>query len=208
MAEPQRQRVAILDRTVKHPLPPPLYTPGELKAERAKREALTTSAKAKPAATPAFKTAAQVADAIKKRTAAGDPPWPPVPAKELAKVHKSPLFNLIPKAWQTLLPLLPSVLETDVDGQPFDFSLVVPEWNTWPTSDDDDRPAAEKPSPKDLVLAFTPYGDWFSVRIKGDKQTAEARIIHWDHETLSIAEEWPTITAFVSFMLAAVPPKK
>lgn len=186
----------ILDRTIDLPMPGPLMSPNEVQRERAQRQLLVA-----PTPRPTLRvTVKSIRECLQTRVASA---WKPISPRELTRILASPEHKMLPVSWRTLLPLLPAKVSGIVDGESLEAELVPPRWNDWLPNDDDNRPAPERPSRRDLVIAETPYGDWFSVRIAGAKAPRDTRVTHWDHETLSAGEEWPSVAAFVTRWLQA-----
>jgi len=116
---------------------------------------------------------------------------------------KSRLWKKTPNAWQRVAPLLPLEFEFHdrANDELIGFALSEPCWNDWLSDEGDDRDSDERPSRGDLVIARTMWGDWYCVRKSDPLLPQDARVVHWDHETLSICEEWPNIAAFISAVI-------
>lgn len=191
---------AILDREIKEPLPLPDFTPEEHTIEEARRLKVLSTRVATPSATP-FKTVAQAEQALQSRIDKGQ--WTPArETKEFQKILKSKSWDKTPKAWQVLAPLLPLEIDTlteeNEDG--IECEMRAPHWNEWMGYDGDADPD-DAPSRKDLILAETLYGDWYAIRATDSKLPDDAAVVHWDHETTSKHDEWPTVLAFVAFLV-------
>ncbi len=194
---------AILDRTVPHPLPLPVYTPQEAAVERIRRQS-ATSFNAPQAASLSFNDTEDATTYIRRRLTDGSATWTPAENDDaFILVRNGKHFKKTPIAWQRLAPLLP-MRATFADSeaqQLFDFVLQPPEWNPCLASSSSNADADEEPSKRDLVIAGTPYGDWYAFR-KGDPLLpADARIVHWDHETMSTLDEWPSVAAFAAYIV-------
>jgi hypothetical protein len=191
----------ILDRIVLHPLPLPAYTPHEAAAERSTREASMVKP-ARPRTM--FATIDEAIASLESRLHDGSATWTPArDTPEFLEIIKSGLHARVPENWRRIAALLPlSIPEQDhddatADESPLEFEMCPPAWNDWLGTDEDER-EAEQPSGEDLVIGRTPTGDWFALRMGDPLLPADARIVHWDHETTSIAEEWPTVAAFAA----------
>jgi len=191
---------AILDREIKEPLPLPDFTPEEHAIEEARRLKVQSTRVAKPKAA-TFKTIAQAQKALQARIDKGQ--WTPArETKEFQKILKAKSWDKTPKSWQTLAPLLPLTVDSRTEGNEdgIEWEMRAPHWNTCMCYDGDADPE-DAPSRKDLVLAETPYGDWFAIRATDPKLPDDAAVVHWDHETTSKHDEWPTVLAFVAFLV-------
>jgi hypothetical protein len=194
----QDANAEVLDRTISAPMPLPMYTLEEATAERARREALLKRSRRKITSYASIEEAVAALETLLAGTPA---PW--VPSRDdpnFVAIHKSKLYIKTPETWRRIAPLLPVTvtgsLPTDSTDAPFEFEMVPPAWNGW-LSDEPGDPD-ETPSKRDLVIGQTPYGDWFAFRKTDPLLPHDARIVHWDHETASIASEWPSVAAFVS----------
>lgn len=106
-----------------------------------------------------------------------------------------PAARACPKAWRMLLPLIPeSVDELDSDG--IEFECGTPHDDSWHTQNEDNDP--DGPLKGDIVIAWSPNGDWFAIRPSDPAMPEEAAVTWWDHETLHAHHEWPSICAFVA----------
>lgn len=191
---------AILDRVIKEPLPLPDFTPKEHAAEEARRLKVLSTRVAKPKAA-TLKTIAQAQKALQARIAKKQ--WTPASeTKEFQKILKAKSWNKTPKAWKTLAPLLPLAIDsrTDENEDGIEWEMRAPHWNTWMGFDDEAAPE-DAPSRKDLILAETPYGDWYSIRATDPKLPNDAAVVHWDHETTCKHDEWSNVLAFVAFLV-------
>lgn len=193
----------ILDRVISGPIPPPVYTHEEALVELAKRERSLAS-RVRSASSISFDDLGAAIEHLSRRLREGSLPW--IPSGNTAafdKTRASELFARTPTAWQRLTPYLPlefSVIDPD-DGNTFDFVLQPPEWNEWLAYAPGERPPDEEPSAEDLVIARTPYGDWYAFRKTDPLLPHDARIVRWDHETMQIGEEWASVAALVALLL-------
>ncbi|QYK48257.1 MAG: hypothetical protein KF838_00040 [Phycisphaeraceae bacterium] len=194
---------AILDRMIAGPLPPPVYTPDEASTELLRRQRSIGSRS--PVSQPMrFASVEAAIDHLSTRHAAGSLPWDVARGSgEFEEIAASPLFSETPLSWQRLAPFLP--LETsfaDPDtGESFDFSMQPPEWNTWLAYEPGAGTPEDEPSTDDLVVACTPYGDWYAFRRQDPLMPDDARLVRWDHETTQIGDEWASTVLFVSHLL-------
>lgn len=210
-ADAVAQDCAILDRTVPHSVPPPIYTADEAAAERARREAALAAAATSPASPRlAFASTGEAAAYLERRLANGTATW--TPARDTGgfdAIRSSDLFASTPDSWQRLAPLLPLEVcdEGETDDDPgMDLELAEPQWNDWLGYDhdpDDPPDPDETPSADDLIIATTPFGDWYAFRKTDPALPADARITHWDHETTLPADQWPTVAAFAAAIIEA-----
>ena len=192
----------VWDRELSAPFPPPAYMPAEAAAERTRRLAAHA---ARPAAVArrAPKTIESMIELL--QASARQHGWKPVQATPLfKKVAKNKLHNLLPANWLALLPHVPAKIANESDDSPVpSCEIAKPAWNTT-TADKDSRSAASRPSTRDLILAESVFGDWFSVRLTNDKPPRDAKVTFWDHETLIAVHTWPTVIAFAfDLMLSA-----
>lgn len=192
----------VWDRELSAALPPPAYTPAEAAAERTRRLA-AHAAKSAGVVRRAPKTIESMIDLL--QASAKQHGWKPVRATPLfKKVAKSKLHDLLPANWLALLPHVPAKIPNESEDFPVpSCELAAPAWNTT-TADEKSRSAASRPSTRDLILAESAYGDWFSVRIPKNAAPRDAKVTQWDHETLAPAQSWPSTIAFAhDLMLAA-----
>lgn len=156
--------------------------------------------KVKVVATPnPLRTCSQAQQLIKKSFRSD--PWPVAQKQsEWASIKRRPLFKQLPKMWQELAPQLPlAVLQgRDEEQRIADFEMVPPQWNrqTYAGGSSDDAP-----SRKDIVFAYNAFGDWFAVRSPFNESDEKIVITHWDHETLTPAEQWQGVPHFVSWII-------
>lgn len=195
----------IYDRTIPHRLPPPAYTPEEAAAERKRREEIIrVRAKAgveRPRA-PVFGTTEAAVRALETRLAAGTATWTPLRGdpEAMEAIRSSELIERVPEAWRMVLSMLPQAVEFDDKEDRFSIEIAVPEWNDLVDEMDEGDPE-DGPSTRDLILGRTPFGDWYAVREGDPLLPGDARVVLWDHETLSVAEEWPNVAAFVAHLV-------
>lgn len=195
-----RANAEILDRTIDHPLPPPVFTTEEASAELATRTAGPIASKQQ-----ALPTTPQVVDLLARRMATGAGPWQALREHPelLDRIRTSPLFQLMPESWKQVLPLLPIAIESDEDDEdPFEFEPVPPESPAW--LNDVSKLASDPecaPHRTDIVIASTGWGDWFAIRRSDPRLPADAQIAWWDHETLAPRDEWPTVASFVAYLV-------
>ncbi|HLP84490.1 MAG TPA: hypothetical protein VK157_09075 [Phycisphaerales bacterium] len=189
----------VWDRELSTPLPPPAYTPAEAAAERTRRLAAHAAWPA-GVARRAPKTTESMIDLL--QSSAKQHEWKPVQATSLfKKVAKNKLHSLLPANWLALLPHVPAKIADQSDGSPVpSCEIATPAWNTT-TADENSRSAASRPSTRDLILAESVVGDWFSVRLTNDKPPRDAKVTHWDHETLTAVQTWPTVIAFAHVLM-------
>ncbi len=184
----------VWDRALSTPVPLPAYTADEAKAERDRRITAHTD---KPAG--AARQAPKTVEAMKEllEASAKQHGWQPVgKTRAWSTLQQSESFAKVPANWAALLPHVPADVSDESDESPVPAcEIVQPAWNTWMV-DDQDRSATTSPSRRDLVLAESGYGDWFSVRIAKDKPPRDAKVTQWDHETMSAAQTWPSVIAF------------
>lgn len=202
MVVPEREAFAVvLDRTVQAAMPLPVFSEEEAAVEQRRRIQSNASRVAEPRRTH-FASIEDAVRTLERRFQAGSLPWNPAgQSAEVKAICSSPNFALAPLAWRVLLPWLPVSIEVaGEEGEAIEFRLEIPDWNDWlmeGNTDDGD----ERPSDQDLVLARTPYGDWFSIRATDPLLPSDAVLTHWDHETLSAAESWKNISAFAADLL-------
>ncbi len=195
----------IYDRTIPHPLPLPAYTPDEAAGERKRREEIIR-VRGKPgverARAPVFGTTKEAVRALDSRLAAGTATWAPLRTERdgLEAIRESDLYELLPEAWRMILPMVPIEVEFEDEEDGFSFLLAMPGWNDW-VDEMEERDPEDAPSTQDLILGRTSYGDWYAVREDDPLLPADARVVHWDHETLAVAEEWPNVAAFVAHLV-------
>ncbi|MBX3404043.1 MAG: hypothetical protein KF699_11595 [Phycisphaeraceae bacterium] len=202
VVDSSQAQAEILDLTIEGPIPPPVYLPDEAARERSRREALIAHQTVESSLT--LRTFAEASEHLKNRLSNGTASWSPAADDpEFVAMTKTRLWKRTPRAWQQVAGLLPLEFEfhDHANSELIGFALAEPRWNDWLSDSEDDRDADERPSQKDLVIARTMWGDWYCVR-KGDPLLPDdARVRHWDHETLSVSEEWPNIAAFVSSVI-------
>lgn len=202
MVSADEARGTVCDRQTLEPLPLPSFTPDEYTAESARRVMMHV---AKPAvnAPRAPKTVTELINLLEaSSTRLG---WKPLSStRAYAVIQQSDLYALLPTNWRELLPHVPAEITDETDDAPVpDCEIAVPAWNTT-VDDDSSRAKSTTPSSRDLIIAQTGFGDWFSVRLTKDKPPRDAKVTHWDHETLSPAQSWPSTIAFAhDLMLAA-----
>lgn len=197
-------RAEVFDRTIKKPLPLPAYTAEEAELERTQRaQAMkpTTSRRGKPSKK---LTVPGMLEELNRRLAEKSTAWRPLRDDALfRKIQKSKLLAKTPLAWQQLLPLVPTMvwcMETD-----FEFEVIPPEHTPWDLDDepDDSADSSERPHPKDIAIACVGNGDWYAIRPSDPLMPNDASVVHWSHETLSAADQWPSVCAFVAHILEA-----
>ena len=193
----------VLDRTIEGSVPPPMYLPDEAARERARRETVIAGQTAVESSL-TFRTLGEALQYLKSRLSNGTASWSPAADDpEFVAMTKSHLWKRTPRAWQQVANFLPLEFEfhDHANNELIGFALAEPSWNDWLSDAEEDRDPDERPSNEDLVIARTMWGDWYCVR-KGDPLLPDdARVRHWDHETLSVSEEWPNIAAFVSSVI-------
>jgi len=192
----------VCDRAYPATLPLPAYTADEARLEHARRTAahVDKPAAAEPRAPKTVNAMISLLQASAKQHG-----WKPMGAtRAFGTLQQSELFAMAPANWAELFAHVPADVSDESDESPVPSCEVVqPAWNTWMV-DDQDRSATTSPSRSDLVLAESGYGDWFSVRIPKDKPPRDAKVTHWDHETLIAVHTWPTVIAFAfDLMLSA-----
>jgi hypothetical protein len=188
------------------------YTPAEAAAEAASRvSAFKATEKDRPAATrrtgTRTRTLAQIIAALQKAAKAKDRPWITVAEQPglLPRLVRSRLASIVPPTWMQLLPHLPVALVADFgDDDRREFFIARPAWNAWRSSPGDDRSANERPSRKDLVLATTSFGDWYSIRMSADNTPVSSEVSFWDHETTIATASWPSIEAFAEHIVTLI----
>jgi hypothetical protein len=195
----------ILDVTIGHPLPLPVFTAEEAAEERERRLAprpvRTSPSKSAP------KTAEEILAALTARHEEGSATWKPLrdDAERLMEFRSAPLFAALPRSLTRLVDLLPVEVEVwsgDEDEEPeFEFELGTPQSPDW-LDQHAPRDAAEAPSPDDIVFAGTGCGDWFAIRATDPKLPADAKVTWWDHETFAPKDEWPTVASFVEHLVS------
>jgi hypothetical protein len=191
--------VEILDRIIPHPLPPPVYTPREAAAERARRAAIPSRPISRPRT---FATIQEALAELEHRIMERSATWRPARQHtSFPSIINSELFAKMPESWRRVAPLLPMSAAAD-GAEPFEFEMSEPAWNDW-LDNDRQRDPDDAPSTSDLAFGRTDDGDWFAVRMDDPLLPADARVVHWDHETASIKDEWPTVAAFVAEIIAA-----
>jgi hypothetical protein len=193
----------ILDRIVTAPLPLPRYTPEEHAIERVRRDRVLAS-RTPPAPRIRLESVNAAIDHLSRRLGEGSLPWPPaLGTAEYEQIRASALHPQTPRAWQHLARFLPLELSRrdQTTGETFDFMMQPPEWNEWLAYEPGASPPDEQPSTDDLIIAITPYGDWYAFRNNDPLLPEDARIVRWDHETTLIGEEWPSVLAFVEYLL-------
>lgn len=197
-------RAEVFDRTIKKPLPLPAYTAEEAELERTQRAQLmkpTAAGRTKPRKT---LTIPSMLEELNRRLAEKSTAWRPLRDDALfRKIQKSKLLAKTPLAWQQLLPLLPTMVWCM--EQDFEFEVIPPEHTPWDLDDeaDDSGGSSEKPHPKDIAIACVGNGDWYAIRPSDPLMPNDASVVHWSHETLSAADQWPSVCAFVAHILEA-----
>lgn len=194
----------VLDRTIRHPLPLPVFTAEEAAAE-AKRRASIRSAPTPKRTTPP-KSAAALLATLNARIDDGSPPWTPL--RDHARQHKkfrgSRFFVSLPDALKQLTDVLPVELEVpgdDEDEEPeFELELSPPHHPTW-LEQDAPHDDPEHPSPHDIVFAQTGCGDWFAIRSTDPAMPTDAKVTWWDHETFTPRDQWPDVATFIAYLL-------
>ncbi|MFY7897144.1 MAG: hypothetical protein ACOVP8_13000 [Phycisphaerales bacterium] len=192
----------VCDRAYPAALPLPAYTSEEAHSEHARRTAahVDTPAAAEPRVPKTVNALISLLQASAKQHG-----WKPMGATRVfGTLQQSELFAMVPANWAELFAHVPADVSDESDESPVPSCEVVqPAWNTWMV-DDQDRSATTSPSRRDLVLAESGYGDWFSVRIAKDKTPRDAKVTQWDHETMSAVQTWPSVIAFAfDLMLSA-----
>ncbi len=189
----------ILDRTVAVPLPPPALTRGEIEAARAKPAAAVQVTAVKRESVPFETIHAELA----ARQTAGTLPWNPASSDpDYAEVMAGRLWKKCPQRWREIAPLMPIDLGTrNEQGEELEFLFHAPEPNLWTTSPSDDRPADERPLKTDIVIGATSDGNWYAIRPSDPLMPLDARVVLWDHETTTVADEWPSVGDFAAFLL-------
>lgn len=197
-------RAEVFDRTIKKPLPLPAYTAEEAELERTQRaQAMkpTTSRRGRPSKK---LTVPGMLEELNRRLAEKSTAWRPLRDDALfRKIQKSKLLAKTPLAWQQLLPLLPTMVWCM--EQDFEFEVTPPEHTPWDLDDeaDDSDGSSERPHPKDIAIACVGNGDWYAIRPSDPLMPNDASVVHWSHETLSAADQWPSVCAFVAHILEA-----
>lgn len=190
----------ILDRRPL-PLPPPTFTPEEAAAERARREAIKLSA---PAARDSlgFASWLEAEQYLTTRLKDGSATWTPMSAKRANDALADPAARACPKAWRMLLPLIPEWLN-DSEPEGLEFECGTPRESDWQAQDKapNDEKDEDGPLEGDIVIAWSPNGDWFAIRPTDPAMPEEASVTWWSHETLLAHQEWPTICAFVAELI-------
>jgi hypothetical protein len=195
----------VLDVTIEHPLPLPVFTAEEAAAERERR--LAARARVPMPGGPAPKTTTEVLDLLGQRLDDGSASWEPLraDAKRLKKFRGAPLFAALPESLKRLIELLPIEVEAwsgnDDEDPEFEFELGMPAAPDW-LDEDAPRGSPEAPSPDDIVFAGAANGDWFAIRATDPRLPADARVTWWDHETFAPKDEWPTVASFVNYLIA------
>lgn len=188
--------VEVLDRRPL-PLPPPTFTPEETAAERARREAIKLSAPA-PRASLRFASWVEAEQYLTVRLKNGTATWEPMSPEDAKEALANPSARACPKAWRMLLPLIPESLdESDADGM--EFECGPPHHDEWHKQNEANDP--DGPLEGDIVIAWSPNGDWFAIRPSDPAMPEEAGVTWWDHETLRAHHEWPSICAFVAELI-------
>ncbi len=191
----------VLDRTVPGPIPPPIYTPAEAAVERTRREAVI-AVREEEQGRLQFSSTDEAVGELERRIAHGQLPWPPAREfKEFDEIRAAPLWDKAPVAWQRAAPMLPLAARWESEVEEFDFFLVPPEVNDWLLDGDHGNDPGDVPSTDDLILARSEFGDWYAVRMDDPLLPADAAVRLWDHETLSIQSEWPSVGAFIAELL-------
>lgn len=145
------------------------------------------------------RTRSQAQQLIKKSFRAD--PWLTADSYSQWKPIKSrPLFKCLPKMWQEMAPKLPLLVVRNYDEQQWvaDFEMVPPHWNRQTYAG---RSSDDAPSRKDIVFAYNAFGDWFAIRSTSQEDDEKIIVTHWDHETLSPAEQWQGVPHFVSWII-------
>jgi len=188
--------VEVLDRRPL-PLPPPTFTPEEAAAERARREAIKLSAPA-PRASLRLASWLEAEQYLTMRLNDGTATWEPMSPESAKEALADPAARACPKAWRMLLPLIPeSVDEQNSDG--IEFECGIPHDDMHHEQNEESDP--DGPLKGDIVIAWSPNGDWFAIRPSDPAMPEEAGVTWWDHETLRAHHEWPSICAFVAKLI-------
>ncbi len=189
----------ILDRTVAVPLPPPALTREEIEAARATPVA-ANGVSIRPREQVPFET---IHAELTARQTAGTLPWNPASSDpDYAEVMAGRLWKKCPRRWREIAPLMPIDLGTrNEQGEELEFLFHAPEPNLWTTSPSDDRPADERPLKTDIVIGATSDGNWYAIRPSDPLMPLDARVVLWDHETTTVADEWPSVGDFAAFLL-------
>lgn len=190
--------VEVLDRRP-FPVPPPTFTPEEAIAELARREAIKRSSSA-PHQSLRFASWQEVRQYLETRLREGSATWAPMSSEGAAKALADRAARSCPKAWRMLLPLIPeSVDDPTSDGLQFECGTPYEDTHHEEgVTRDESGPLAG-----DIVIAWSPNGDWFAIRPSDPSMPEEARVTWWDHETLQARHEWPSICAFVAALIEA-----
>lgn len=189
----------ILDRTVAAPLPPPALTREEIEAARAKPAAsIRVSTRARESVP--FET---IRAELAARQIAGTLPWNPVSSDpDSGELMAGRLWKKCPQRWREIASLMPIDLDSlNEQNEELEFLFCAPEPNLWPTSPSDDRPADERPLRSDIVIGHTSCGNWYAIRPGDPLMPLDARVVLWDHETTTVADEWPSVGDFAAFLL-------
>ncbi|HEX2839214.1 MAG TPA: hypothetical protein VHN77_13945 [Phycisphaerales bacterium] len=192
----------ILDEAVQWPLPLPLYTVNEMANELLRRTPTSHLGSRRPQ--PQFTSTREAADYLERRLADGTASWVAAGSGEkFGAIASAPLFLQSPESWQQLARLLPQTMEfvNDNSRGSFEFDMAIPEWNTWLDAETE-RDPEDAPGADDLVIATTQYGNWYSVRRSDPLMPLDGRVTYWDHETLSVSDEWPTVAAFAAHLVS------
>lgn len=202
--------VEVLDRRP-HPLPPPSFTPEEAQSERVRRNGILAakSGSSVPVSRSTLTSPQEAIEALQKLAALSSGWLPARIDPDLAPALRGHWFSQTPIAWQLLAPHLPARTvarsnEQDSaacgDAPTFQFQMCVPHRNEWTLGDRHEEPD-EAPSKRDIVIGETDFGDWFSTRPTDPFMPDDARVTWWDHETLSPVDEWPSVVAFVCYIV-------
>ncbi len=190
----------VLDKAVKGPLPPPVYTPAEAATERVRREEMLKKLTAPPTRRKP-QTLKQCSAALKAAAKDAGVPTLANDSALMRAIEQSKLFAKLPASWRELLPAVPVRL----------IDLEQPEAELWIacepepasfTADSDvrARPVAERPSSKDIVIGTTAFGDWYAIRTDNSALPRDAVVRLWSHETLYPTQAWDTVAEFAAYL--------
>lgn len=192
----------VLDRTIEHPLPLPTFTEVEAHHERARRQANPPTPVRAPEQ---FASVAEAITTIEARLRNGTATWTPArDSAEFERIRGDANWPSLPESWRLIAPLLPFATPEPADDDddrldPIEFEMCAPRREA-PDRDDvqGDEAASASPPQRYLVIGRTPYGDRFLVPAAGPRESADVPVARWDHETDSIAQQWPSVAVFVS----------
>lgn len=98
-----------------------------------------------------------------------------------------------------LLPLIPKYINDDTDENGLEFECGTPHDDDWHKQNESDDP--DGPLEGDIVIAWSPNGDWFAIRPTDPAMPEDATVTWWNHETLRPHQEWLTISSFVAELI-------